>query len=999
MTTPASRMPESGAIGCLSREELQRWIGLKMAGEPGQRVGAHVEACQHCRDQIHALLESEWIDPHRTPTVSAQLASTCERIVDSLCRELAGDRSPLAQAPIPLAPAPTRDWIGSLNQRYLIRREIGSGSTATVFEAHDNQRNRPVAIKFIRRSGPAVARRILREIRALERVSHPNLVPIESVETTADGRVFLVMPLVSGHSLSEMIHQQKLGSPGQIVEILSQVAAGLSAVHEHGLLHRDVKPSNILVDREGIARLTDFGLALFVEDDSHLTETGAVVGTPAYMSPEQASEGESLDPRSDLWSLGATLYECLTETRPFRGQPHQILRQIREQDPIRPGLINPAIPRPLEAICLKTLRRDRAARYASVAEFRADLQRWQQGQPVLARLPGLGAKILKWLRRDPRLTIALSAAIIAVVAGSWVALAARSRSAQQMRLAESRFDASLQTIHTLADLTSESLLGEPGMAGIRQQVQRMADRAFEPLIDQRPDQPAALARYLDAMNDLGNIRHTVAGPAEALAFRRRMVDENRTALRSHPDDEGLRQQWAWLNYRLAASCIETRDFPAATAALDEAASVLDEENPADLLLSGSVAHSRGTILDWVAADSAGAAREYRRALDLLDAHCLLQPDDRLALRTRNNTRGWLAFAELKLGESGRALDRLREVWTSNSALAEQPGSSYLDQLDKYRAAAGLLSALVSTGNVAEGLQFGQQIAADLDRFQAANPSLMEPAAIRISIGCDTAGAELREGKFDAAVERCRLLLAAGEALDRQFPDTTRSWSTLGYARQMWFLSCLNAGDLETAIPFAEQWISQIDTEIGLGQNAGFNQQLRQMLLTHLAVALEWNDQPGRSGEIWQRLAEGISAPFLPAVNLASQTRACREALREGQPLPPVPLEGLGESLPLLIEGNSVAGVFPATNHLFAEWHALAACLLEPANRLDETMGASGSADDEAGQQEREQHLQQALQHLTAADACGYFRSAERRNRILTDPLFAEDRFQALLADP
>ena len=991
MTVPGPPRQTIESDECPPPDLLERFIGLILTDEESQQVRMHVQLCQSCLSTLDRMSGSGFISTQGVPTLSQGHQSTVDRLVKELCEEWSRDVSEDSRVsrrggkPIQFAASSLPNSMGSL-QHYEIRREIASGGTATVFEALDTRTHERVAIKFIRRADDATLRRVEREVRAVSAIVHDRIISIRSVERSPDGRMFLVMPLAVGRPMSELIYSQEIGSFDRIVHCVLQVATGLAEVHRCGLVHRDIKPSNIIVDEKGDTRLTDFGLASFVDEESSLTETGMVVGTPAYMSPEQAAGHREVNARSDIYSLGATMYECLTETKPFRGQSHDVLRQIRESEPTRPSLINERIPRPLEAICLKAMSKSPSARYATVGLLIDDLRRWQQGKRVTAKLPGVWQQGMKWLRKDPKFSFALAGVACAVIVGITVSGIYWSRSVEQSKLAESRFDASLQTINTLANLASQSLNGDPGLSSIRKQIQMMADKAFEPLVGQRPSDAQGLIRYLKAMDNLGTIKHTVAGPAEALVFRQKMIDENRDVLISLRANDELRRQWARLNRALAVSHIEMRAFPEATKALDEAASVLSDDIK-DQLLVASVSHSRGTIHHWVNTDSANAAKEFRKAVDLVEPYCLAFPDDQLAVATRNNSLGWLAECEAKLGNIELAERLYREVWTHYATLADSPVGTYLQRLEKNRASLTLLNLLVNRGDADKALRWSQKIESDINLLQASNPTLMEPAALKIGFGCDTVGAELLQGKLDDAMARANQLLVDGATLNKQFPNTTRVWQAYGHAKQNWFISCSHVADYTTLIPFLDDWIAKIDQEIANELNVGFNKQFRLGLYFNLALMLDWSGEFERSRAEWEKLLSSVPASMKPGFQLISQIEPYRRSLSEDPPLELVLDEDIEKSIVAAIGFYSAGARYPTVHHSIAECHALVFDLLKRRSSTNESLV-----------KKLEEHRSATEKALQAAYTAGFYNYGNRLRQIRLDPLFQDDAFQRVLAE-
>ncbi len=288
---------------------------------------------------------------------------------------------------------------------YQVLRVLGSGGMGTVYLARDVALGRLVALKVIRHFDTSDGRsmeRFLRSARITAGLSHPSIVPIYNVGQV-DGRLFIVSQYIEGNELSALMRQAGRVPPGDAARIVGEVAEALHCAHEQGVIHRDVKPSNIMVDSGGHALLTDFGLArsLVQDDEVSFTIEGDVVGTPAYMSPEQI-EGrlDAVGPAADVYSLGATLYTILAGRPPFAGKSAMEtlhLTLVAEPPPLR--RLDRLIPRDLEVICLKAMAKDPARRYATARAMAEDLQRFLDGRPIFARPPAMMKRLALWLRR------------------------------------------------------------------------------------------------------------------------------------------------------------------------------------------------------------------------------------------------------------------------------------------------------------------------------------------------------------------------------------------------------------------------------------------------------------------------------------------------------------------------------------------------------------------------------------------------------------------------
>ncbi len=279
-----------------------------------------------------------------------------------------------------------------------------------VYKARQISLNRPVALKMIRSAALASEdelHRFQNEAEAVARLDHPHIVPVYEVGEH-DGQRYFSMKLVAGPSLHEALApfgaDQKAAA-----RLLATVAEAVHHAHQRGILHRDLKPSNILLDDYGRPHVTDFGLAKRVEDDEVMTLSGAVLGTPAYMAPEQARGKRRLvTTLSDVYGLGAVLYALLTGAAPFGGETAlDTLDRVRREPPVPPSRVNPKVPHDLQVVCLKCLEKDPSRRYASAQALADDLGRYLAGEPILARPVGSWERTVMWARRRPAITALL----------------------------------------------------------------------------------------------------------------------------------------------------------------------------------------------------------------------------------------------------------------------------------------------------------------------------------------------------------------------------------------------------------------------------------------------------------------------------------------------------------------------------------------------------------------------------------------------------------------
>ncbi|MFL6544691.1 MAG: protein kinase domain-containing protein, partial [Candidatus Udaeobacter sp.] len=299
---------------------------------------------------------------------------------------------------------------------YELLEEIGRGGQGVVYRAHQKSLNRTVALKVIG-LGPwtteAHFKRFRREAEAAASLEHPCIVPIYEVGER-EGACYFSMKFVEGGQLDEVVKRAPM-SIRQAAELIAKVARTVHYAHEHGILHRDIKPGNILLDAKGEPLLTDFGLARLVEAESTITRTREALGTPSYMAPEQAAgEYTKLSNATDVYGLGAVLYQLLTGHPPFAGgTTYETIKLLLETEPRQPRLLNPKIDRDLSTICLKCLEKDPQRRYPSALALAEDLERWLKHEPIRARRTGVFTHARKWVRRNPSIA-AMTATLLAL---------------------------------------------------------------------------------------------------------------------------------------------------------------------------------------------------------------------------------------------------------------------------------------------------------------------------------------------------------------------------------------------------------------------------------------------------------------------------------------------------------------------------------------------------------------------------------------------------------
>src|SRR5438067_3393774 len=332
-----------------------------------------------------------------------------------------------ATTPDDVAPASQKkaraaELLGELGD-YELLEEVGRGGQGVVFRARQKSINRTVALKVIslgQWASKAHLKRFRLEAEAAAKLEHPGIVPIHEVGER-DGSCYFSMKFIEGGQLDEVIRRAPM-SIRQAVELITKVARTVHYAHEHGILHRDIKPGNILLDDKGEPHLTDFGLARLVETESTMTRTLEVLGTPSYMAPEQAAGNNTqLTGATDVYGLGAVFYQLLTGQPPFAGgTTYETIKLLLDTEPRQPRLLNPKIDRDLSTICLKCLEKHPERRYSSALALAEDLECWLKHEPIQARRTGLFARGKKWVQRNPSSALLAASLVALAAAAGWI---------------------------------------------------------------------------------------------------------------------------------------------------------------------------------------------------------------------------------------------------------------------------------------------------------------------------------------------------------------------------------------------------------------------------------------------------------------------------------------------------------------------------------------------------------------------------------------------------
>jgi serine/threonine-protein kinase len=421
---------------CPPPELLQRLLADRASDAEEKAAGAHVEDCPNCQRVLETLTASEATDA----TVPASAGGADEDPLGEgelqRLRHLLCSATPHYGAGPALAAPASAEW--PTVPGYEILDELGCGGMGVVYKARQLRLNRLVALKLVRaETTPQRRLRYLVEGEVLARLQHPNVVRIYDVGSYR-GQAYFALELVEGGSLADKLDGKRLPAR-EAARLVACLAQAVQAAHAQNIVHRDLKPANVLLTTDGVPKLTDFGLAKTLDVDLSLTRTGEVLGTPAYMAPEQAlGQAEQVGPLTDVYALGVILYETLTGRPPFLATSYpEVLQQVSWDDPVPPRRLQPQVPRDLETICLRCLQKEPGRRYGSGRELADDLQRFLENRVVVARPSGPVEKLARSCRRNP-LSASLLAVIVLVLLPAFAGMAWQWRVAETARAAAMR---------------------------------------------------------------------------------------------------------------------------------------------------------------------------------------------------------------------------------------------------------------------------------------------------------------------------------------------------------------------------------------------------------------------------------------------------------------------------------------------------------------------------------------------------------------------------------
>jgi eukaryotic-like serine/threonine-protein kinase len=622
--------------------------------------------------------------------------------------------------------------------------ELGRGGMGVVYKARHVKLDRLVAVKMVlagAHAGPDELARFYIEAQAVARLNHKGVVQIHEVGEK-DGLPFFSLEYLDGGSLAQKI-AGKPQPPVQGAVMVEALALAMAVAHDEGIIHRDLKPANILLSKQGEPKITDFGLAKRLEGDSKQTRSGAIMGTPSYMSPEQAwGLSDEIGPLADQYSLGAILYEMLTGRPPFQGATAlDTIDQVRTQEPVPPSRLQPKMPRDLETICLKVLQKESSRRYADCHALAADLRRFLNGEPILARPVAAPERVWRWCRRNPRVA-ALSAASLTLAAtllvGSITTAAVLNTKNTDLRNQTElaiKSAAKEKTAHDLADRRREEAVAA------KAESDKLAVKAFQQnrvALDAFLSVSSYTYRNLRDRPGTQQIRQNLIHQVlDQLGKATKIIDEL-AAIRSDAVDPiimgrtigGAHQFAGQVAEELGQRQAALQEYQAA----DDVLGKLAQDHPESLDAQNSLAAikmSLGMFQMRVLGDAIAARDQFQKVLELRRAGLARAPDnDDYKLAVANAT-GLIAGWWLELGDPFRAAELYRE----EEAVRASFGPITKRRVQTLREQASFLErrgdALLRTGKREAALDDYKASLAIRDRIVKAKPLFLEGIDDRI----------------------------------------------------------------------------------------------------------------------------------------------------------------------------------------------------------------------------------------------------------------------------
>jgi serine/threonine-protein kinase len=746
------------------RADVERLLQRKLRKHGGDARASLGEVAGAAVRQSLTSLEDAAIQAslRSLPSVPAGALATAD---DKAWNWMAADTAP----PGP-ASSPSEDALGDPRQRYTLTRLHAKGGLGQVWLARDRNLGRDVALKEMQAATAQNRQawvRFVEEARITGQLEHPGIVPVYELARRSDNAPpFYTMRFIRGRTLSKAIRayfeKQAQGQAGPLernalLNVFVAVCNAVAYAHARGVVHRDLKGDNVVLGDFGEVSVLDWGLAkvvgraedagevpgLFLHSQAPRGETlqGEVMGTPPYMAPEQADgRVDQIDQRTDVYSLGAILYEILTGRPPFTGEVKDVLRRVREEEPARPRQVRPGVPPALEAVCMRALAKKPVDRYASAGELAAEVQRWLADEPVAAYREPWAARLGRWARRHrPWVAAAVALLVTSLVGlalGLWAVRAEQRRTAAERDLARANLDLAKKAVDDCFLLATEHpLLQGENMRRVRRLLLEKALPSYEGFQEQRQDDPAIQAGLAHNYSRLASIRGEIERKADALeAYRQALALYEKLAM-AHPNVSQYQ-------YDLA------------------------------------VTHNALGILQDALGQSAEALQSHQRAQALLERLAAAYPDDPQYQYDLAMNQSGLGNLQRNTGQPAAAL----KSYALARALCEQLVAAHPD-VPKYQSGVAITSnnlanVQADTGDRAAALESYEKARALQERLVAGHPGVTTYQTDLAVTYNNLATVQKALGQSVRALESFARALALRQKLADTYPEVTEYQSAL-----------------------------------------------------------------------------------------------------------------------------------------------------------------------------------------------------------------------------
>lgn len=686
-------------------------------------------------------------------------------------------------APIAMPVNPTGIHTGASFGDYQVIETIAKGGMGIVFKARQRKLNRIVAIKMIlagQFADKGDVERFYSEAEAAAALSHPNIVRIYEIGEV-QGQHFFSMEYIEGHSLTDLVRENPL-TPRRAAEFVQTIAETMQFAHEKGIVHRDLKPSNVLVDAQQRPLITDFGLAKHQENESQLTVSGAVIGTPSYMPPEQAEgKGSLIGPRSDLYSIGAILYELVAGRPPFRAaSPFETIRQVIQDEPLSPRLVNPGVPRDLETICLKCLQKDPARRYATAQDLADELGRFLRGEPILARPISPLARFWRLCRRYPVAASAIAAAVLLLVTTAAVSTSLSIVTARALAASEQSLRDAMQVVEEfLTKVSEDTLLNQPGLQPVRRELLEKALAYYQKFLKQRANDPRVQHELAGAMFRVGQITELLDSPDKALpSYEQAKAMQVAQLARSPGDPDRLKALGNTLN-AIGTVRVKQKDYARARAEYMDAIAIrgrLANVEPASSEFQRVLGntHMNLGLVEFNAGNLAGAREQLDQSQRIRQEALALSPSKETQWKLRCDLgKGYFSLGNLAAANLEKAA--AIEQFTAAAQDFERVVAAQPDDLDNQKLLATCYRRLgdLLGGEPAVARKWYSQALDRLNPLARKNPDVVDYQTEQAGIYLNLAGMELDAGHAQAGMAALAAARDILQPLADRYPQVPR----------------------------------------------------------------------------------------------------------------------------------------------------------------------------------------------------------------------------------